>query len=358
MTYLQFKYYLNNEDFSSISYRKFNKEEKDEYPNFSICFSGSKIRGEIFKLSHDVFHSTNITRASYGKYLGGDLESHSRQFSTIKFDDVTINIRDIALYQKSGHSLSWWGVSKLAMIPTFRDSQNVCFSKVMAYKKDKKQNFDDVYLNSSMMYEDELDVKIYVHEKGQLMRRLKMHSSFFRPKKEFKDGMDSLFILINVGQVDILRKRENSKIPCDKHMKDEDAYILRQIMINSGCIPTYWEQFAGSIELNKTTSMCKSRNDYKKIANQIWKALDRLAKMDSIYNQPCTEMIVSVTTKENEYLSKPGRLELRFVYPHYLYREITHTRAYTSETLLGQIGGFVGMKYEFMVLIDIVNVFI
>lgn len=34
VTYLQFKYYLNNEDLSSISYREFNDEEKDQYPIF------------------------------------------------------------------------------------------------------------------------------------------------------------------------------------------------------------------------------------------------------------------------------------------------------------------------------------
>ena len=46
MTYLQFKYYLNNEDLSSILYREFNNEEKDEYPVFSVCLSGSQ--GQLF----------------------------------------------------------------------------------------------------------------------------------------------------------------------------------------------------------------------------------------------------------------------------------------------------------------------
>ena len=46
MTYLQFKYYLNNEDLSSILYREFNNEEKDEYPVFSVCHSGAQ--GQLF----------------------------------------------------------------------------------------------------------------------------------------------------------------------------------------------------------------------------------------------------------------------------------------------------------------------
>ena len=50
MTYLQFSYYLSNGDLASISYRKFNTEEKDEYPTLTICLSnpttGSILRNE------------------------------------------------------------------------------------------------------------------------------------------------------------------------------------------------------------------------------------------------------------------------------------------------------------------------
>ena len=71
MTYLQFKYYLHNEDLASISYPKFNKEEKDEYPTFSLCFMGFKDKEELFDESHAVFSSNNITRKSYSDYLRG-----------------------------------------------------------------------------------------------------------------------------------------------------------------------------------------------------------------------------------------------------------------------------------------------
>ena len=37
-TYVQFNEYARNEDSASIEYRKFNQEEKDLYPAYSICF--------------------------------------------------------------------------------------------------------------------------------------------------------------------------------------------------------------------------------------------------------------------------------------------------------------------------------
>ena len=43
MTYLQFKYYLADEDMSPVSYRYFSDENsKIDYPTFSVCFFGSQ----------------------------------------------------------------------------------------------------------------------------------------------------------------------------------------------------------------------------------------------------------------------------------------------------------------------------
>ena len=86
MTYLQFKYYLNNEDLVSISHQRYNNNEKDEYPTFTICFYGY---ADIFKQYHEIFNSTNATRYSYSKYLRGYLKPYPTQFSDTRFDDVT-----------------------------------------------------------------------------------------------------------------------------------------------------------------------------------------------------------------------------------------------------------------------------
>ena len=48
MIYKQFKSFIDNEDSSSISYRKFNDKEADLYPTFSFCFEFAW-GGEMFK---------------------------------------------------------------------------------------------------------------------------------------------------------------------------------------------------------------------------------------------------------------------------------------------------------------------
>ena len=43
----QFQLYVNNEDSSSVSYRKFNAEPQDTYPTYTVCISS--VYGDIFK---------------------------------------------------------------------------------------------------------------------------------------------------------------------------------------------------------------------------------------------------------------------------------------------------------------------
>ena len=45
-TWLQFKYYLSNEDLTSISYRQFDTKGIDQYPTYTICMSTGLQQGD------------------------------------------------------------------------------------------------------------------------------------------------------------------------------------------------------------------------------------------------------------------------------------------------------------------------
>ena len=356
MTYLQFMYYLSNEDVASISYQKYNKEEKDEYPIFSVCLLG--YNEEIFKESHDIFMSHNVTLSSYRKYLSGDLEDYANQYSAIKFDEVALDIDESYLFKASEWSSqrgkrNLWDVP-IPMIRTLQTEFYVCVSKNVSYRRGAKQYFDYVALNSSKLYDAGLNVFIFIHQKGRLYRQWNTIPYMINSDEKLKHGT---FRVFDIGQVDILRKRENSKMPCDIDMMDEDEYILRQIILNAGCIPSYWENFAENVGLDQTTRICKSRHDYNTTNHQRSNALQMLDSPYTTYRQPCTDMVALITAKDETGNEKDcpffhslyrkdntsGVLHLQFNYQQNLYREIINTQAYTGESLLGQIGGFVGI---------------
>ena len=348
MTYLQFKYYLDNDDLASISYRTFNKEETDEYPTFSICF-GEYEEGTIFQQSHDAFTSNNITPKSYSNYLSGSVKDYPDQFNAIKFDDV---IKDIYAgylmhtmedYFQEGN----FKEGSVEMLPTYRNHRELCLTKNTFHRKNIQQLVDVVGLNSSMLNTGKLVVRIYVHHKGQLLRSFGFsegYSSEFYPTKNLENG---ILRKIYIGQVDVLRKRAKGKIPCDPHMQDEDEYRIDQAIKSTGCIPTFWEPFAARVRLNQTTPICRDVMEYNKVAKQIHNILTNFETNHGIYKSPCTMMMISTTTGDEPDFKEPGVLAIELVHKQNLYREILNTEAYTSETLLGQFGGFVGMQYQF-----------
>ena len=140
-------------------------------------------------------------------------------------------------------------------------------------------------------------------------------------------------------------------------MKNEDEFILQQIIRNVGCIPIYWENFAANLGLNHITRICNSTNDYNTTNHQMSNALQNLDSPYTTNRQPCTDMVALVTAKDETCNEKDcpffpsfyrkdntsGVLHLQFNYQQNLYREIINTQAHTGESLLGQVGGFVGM---------------
>ena len=344
MIYSQFKYYLNNEDMASISYRIFNNEEQDEYPSFSLCFNG--FGGKIFNQSHDIFNSNNVTRESYGDYLLGLEKDYPADFTTAVFDDVVVDIHEGYLIEFGG-IVAPFHLNPLIedLITTFRSSREICVSKKIVHRKNVKQEYDYIRLNSSMLYEQNLDVSVHVHKKGQLIRSMATEDVITKIySATLKDGV---YRDINIGQVDILRKRADGKIPCDQDMEDEDEYRMEQIIQSVGCIPTFWTQLAVSIGLNQTNPICKTAMDYSKVRTQLSNIWANISTLDITQKLHCTMMMASVTTRDQTAFVRPEQFLLRFKYHGNSYREIKNTKAYTRETLLGQIGGFVGMQYQF-----------
>ena len=204
---------------------------------------------------------------------------------------------------------------------------------------------DIVVLNTSMLFAENLMVLAFVHKKGQLIRSIAT------------DGVRDVVLEashrngtrkeINIGNVDILRKRADGKIPCDEDLQNEDEYRIEKTIKRVGCIPTFSRQFAESIGLNQTYRICNDTIDYLKFRRQLQNIMLNVNSLDITQKLHCTMMMASVSITDNRDYGEPGKTKLYIRYHGISYKEIKNTKAYTSETLLGQIGGFVGMQYRF-----------
>ena len=352
-TYVQFSDYVKNEDTASIEYRKFNLEEKDQYPTYSICFGSYGKPEEHFDESHPSFTNHNITPSLYGSFLMGN-ETDDPKYDQIVYDDVISNIiNDHVISLHSGgldgsdfHRLTYnvsrenrdiYPVSITIQVP-FGGGFITCISKKVSYQENMVQLADVIYFNATSLFKKNLIMTLHVHQVGQVKQAL-MAAPLVEIQtnnaSKIKPGFEC-----SINKVEVLRKRHDSKMPCDENLSDETQIALNAEMRKVGCIPAYWQIFAD--KLLHLFPKCK-QNQYRTIYKDFIST--GFKNVQAMYTQPCSSMTLSTT-----YNSRSGESEdesifymvLRYDQDHY--KEILNKRAFTLGDLLAQVGGYVGKQ--------------
>ena len=338
MTILQFKYYADNEDVASISYRKFNSETKSQYPAITICVRS--VKGNLFKSSEFFRQAPNISERSYYSFLRGNLAKIEAigKLRDINYDSVTGYVDDIlikgvffnALGERSESRSDWF--TRIHSTP-----DRVCYS----VKDDFQQNYTlertSVKLNATTLKEKELSLRIYIHQNGESLRDKRDFISISE-----KNVLQRYLNDFKLKGVEVLTKRANGKIPCNETSVNEDEVAREIIMKSVRCIPAFWMQFVSNSIIDKMLPPC-NQDQYFKISQLEGLSLNFLPHAG--YLESCTRMTTPV-----EYAANMGKtrnssvVNLRFVYSSQWYKEIINNKAYTSGTLCGQVGGFVGKE--------------
>ena len=88
--YEQIVEYLKNEDSSSVSFRRFNQDQRDLYPTYSICMHS--IKGAILKAQpKDFENEPQFGMDSYHKVLIGK-KKLQKNFKNINFENNVVDI--------------------------------------------------------------------------------------------------------------------------------------------------------------------------------------------------------------------------------------------------------------------------
>ena len=371
VTYVQFLEYLKNEDTASIEYRKFNLEEKDLYPTFTLCFWPIQL-GAHFDGNHYSFIRNNITPSLYGSFLIGD-EDDDPKYDQIVYEDVVLSIihnyvTGFASYGLNGSETYLVGYDdahedKIPLLVTIQRPHNIggiitCISRQVSYQRDVKRLGDVIFFNATVLSEKDYIMSLYIHQPGYAVRAIKDTSLWKISTRGLRKS--NLEYEYHINKVEILRRRHDSKVRCDEGLLDETKISRETVMKKVGCIPAYWQTFAGDI----TPEMPKCKqSQYRTIYNNYLIAWYNIKLYETQYIQPCSTMSMSVilrdklsvfdrralmtkglnSSKENATIQKyKSNLKLVFKYGQDEYKEIINKRAYTVETLLGQVGGFVG----------------
>ena len=194
-------------------------------------------------------------------------------------------------------------------------------------------------------------MEIFIHQQGRLYREIpNKNVILIKPSTStlgIPSNTEDFHHEFSISGIEVIHRRENARIPCNKSIENEDDYVREMIMNHVGCVPSYWKRFVPNLTLSYTLPDC-TREQH----SNIYEYLEfRGLKKYNIYLYPCKEVHFNIQHKNSKWvpiLNDPfdpiERLYGAFSF-HYTiewYKEIVDKQKFTFETLFAQVGGFVG----------------
>ena len=216
---IQFIRYSKNEDTSSLSYHKliFDSKSPDQYPTYSICID-------------------NL-------YGDGTLTTDFLSDIMIAFSKTKC-MQSVCAYNTK---------DKIPLRRSLQSARRQCYSVFFerdSMIEDFESLTDILVLNASKLMDQRINLGVYVHHGGQLMRHLLTSHS---PESAYFGSweLENLFLINNqsrsgevafsIGNVVIFRNREDGIKKCNSSLIDEDQKWREIVVTIVGCIPIYWK---------------------------------------------------------------------------------------------------------------------
>ena len=360
--------YSENSDTQLIRIRKFNQENKTNYPTFSFCFKGSR-----FHWLHDlyIFDSYGLNATQYERMLRGETsEKYERTdlyrsykktpvFSNNETEKVfrsffvkladflySLNFATERSYSdtKILHPNDWNTTKEPPMNLAFQTTDMICFSRMSNDALHSVRLSDLITINSSIIqYYNETEMEIFVHYPNQLIRSFSepKYSASFSYLISILNDTTPKVLEIKLSESKRIKKRHDSKEPCNQTIENYDEYLKHKIsehmMEKIGCVPIYLKYHLSN---HTEVTDCISAEDHKK-AYKVMTNMKKILKRNQI---PCDEMLVlAIDSINNKPSPVPEDIAIQFIYSAKIYEEIKYVNAMNFDNWLGNVGGFVGI---------------
>ena len=121
---------------------------------------------------------------------------------------------------------------------------------------------------------------------------------------------------------------------------------MSHVVQHIGCVPEYWRRFIDNKEMNPCNSSLQYRNFSEYIPRMERK---QVYKIFGIYKPPCNRMRIVTNVKFLNYYQE-DKIKIDFRYLTNEYEEIQNVKDFGLESLVANIGGYVGMFLGFSLL--------
>ena len=328
--------FQRDDDISSIEILTPGLSDKTQQPELNICLMHPFLEEKIRKLGD------NITSKNYLNYLKGQ-HDFEQQFRKLEFDEISLNLLDYLLHIgiafKPGSPTFRGSCSSYQHCPyvELRKSMNGFTVRDEFWKCYGLKPHED-YVNSTnginMVFNSSLRKAI---EKTKIWTILSYPKQMFRIATEGENIWSNLndttkIAQISIKQVELITRRDKLPDACTTDWKEYDDNVLHQKIRKLGCRAPYEMN-------NKIFPICDTK-DMLKESIFVW------YEIGNEYPPPChgISSIVSYAHEIPTFLEEfdPSVLGLQITYPSQI-KVITQSKKVDGQSLLGYIGGYVGL---------------
>ena len=311
--------FMRDEDLCLVDYKSFSDENGIEFPQVSYCFVDPFIEYK--------FKDLGINTTTYIRHLSG--EDYNENLTHINHTDVTLNLQSYLNNTSVGYgNVSVYDHVDVDIHTTyngFRFGQFVkCFSiEMRTLSMDNVQfilhGFKFIPLQ---MYLG--NVQMSVHTRQQFF--LQDSGKHISLKNNETNG-STLGLVIK--KVEVLKRRNKPKEPCLEQYGNWDETAILGHMKHIGCSAPYHK-------VQPNIPICNTKREMKQWVNMV-------ANIKHKYpNQPCQQMPRIDFEIETRFIVNEGILGIFVEYPEHA-KVITQSRAVDINTLIGNIGGYIGL---------------
>jgi len=328
VSYWIYKFTVEDRDVGVVDYESLDKTEI-HFPLVSLCFKTPFLSKKLKTLNE------SFSSSSYLQYLSGDI--HDDQYEKIDYKNVTMDLDNYyikSFFKLSNESAMRTSSSKPAHKVIFNGFYYGQFRKCFETQLDKMENpkLQEItyeYGSTKLLQ----DLSIPKWDQGYGISFNLHHTEQFLVKL---GGVQSLYIQqggeinrvnIVITGIEFLKRRKKRDHNCSQNRKFFDTLVLRKHIISNGCSAPYHEKY-------KEYPVCRNMTKMKNYSYGFEEARIKY------YVKPCERFSKVDRIVESGYRSKLWKLTI--VYPEDM-KIITQSKEVDGHTLIGNIGGYVGL---------------
>ena len=367
--YCSYKY-IQNKSTSLVDYRVYHQSEKDIYPSLSLCFQGMEIY-DAHKLN-EIYGIKEIKE--YVEFLQGRV--WKEDLLDVTYDDVTINLKDyvenISLTVNSYFTdpvYTWENDNvngSFEVKPNHKNASSLNSSHKLPFYISFRQAFTKCYTvdfsgDILTAIERKLVRTVAIVLRNMRLERLALFYIMHYPKQLIRSSPMDIELpgypgiisgtltkkIFWIENLEVMRRRNTFKTPCNQELISDDDLILEKKLEDAGCRPPHWSVEANYPICNNKNAMNKTNVQPSDFGNPDF-LKSFVEPCDQLQNVMFTTVIQGGPTEKNQ-----GRNDLtshiNLMFKGSNYKEILHIRDFDIESLVGNMGGYVGLFLGFAV---------